>query len=497
MSININKKAGTGEIKLSSGHSIILGHKPTAISAKQLSDKLVSDNHDTIIESFGLWEVATPNYATYYPDVKPEDLNPTDAEFINPVFRMLSEVVVGKNYRPIDFSKKGVLRKSMQMLLGQTINIDHEIAVGNAIGAVSEVYWQPGYKTQSGVEVPAGINAVLKIDGKSNPRIARGIMMDPPSIHSNSVTVRFKWEPSHTFEDMGRFWDLLGTYDDKGEMHRLVVTEILNYSETSIVSHGADPYAQKVKENGEIENPEYASRQSFSKDNFYKGNIEYDFKVDLNLSADDNSIPPNSNNKEEINLNDKNHMKKLIESLTLAFGFQADELTEENITSKLQEKFDAKVDNTEALNLIKGEKADLEAENTTLKADLAKAEKNKEAFETMLSEKRTEAERLYKLAKGEDADETLIKLISTGNLETTNAFLKQYEKEAEEKFSATCNSCGSTDVKRASAVIEDASNTDKNNRGGKKGEKTKVETIQSLKDKKRKGSISLGKSNEQ
>ena len=89
MSININKKAGTGEIKLSSGHSIILGHKPTAISAKQLSDKLVSDNHDTIIESFGLWEVATPNYATYYPDVKPEDLNPTDAEFINPVFRML------------------------------------------------------------------------------------------------------------------------------------------------------------------------------------------------------------------------------------------------------------------------------------------------------------------------------------------------------------------------------------------------------------------------
>lgn len=493
MSVTINKKANTGEIKLSSGHSVILGHKPNIISAQQLSDQLKSDKNETIIESFGLWEVATPNYATYYPDVKPEDLNPEEADFINPVFRMLSEVIVGKNYRPIDFSKEGVLKKSMKMLLGQTINIDHEIAVGNAIGAVSEVYWQEAYKTKSGVEVPAGINAVLKIDGKSNPRIARGIMMNPPSIHSNSVTVRFKWAPSHTFEDMGRFWDLLGTYDDKGEMYRLVVTEILNYSETSIVSHGADPYAQKIKENGEIENPEYASRQSFSKDRFYKGNVEYDFKVDLKLSADDISIPLNSNNKEEINLNEENHMKKLIESLTLAFGFEAGELTEENITSKLQEKFDAKVDNTEALELLKKEKADLEAEKLTLKADLEKANSNKEAYETMLSEKRQEAERLYKLAKGEDADETLIKLIATGNLETTNAFLKQYEKEAEEKFSATCNSCGSKDVKRASAVIEDASNS-----GGKNNptEKSKMETIQNLKDKKRKGSISLGKSSE-
>ena len=98
----------------------------------------------------------------------------------------------------LDFKtfNRDVLKKSMQMLIGQTINIDHEIAVGNAIGAVSEVFWQPAYKTKSGIEVPAGINAVLKIDGKSNPRIARGVMMDPPSIHSNSVTVRFKWEPS-------------------------------------------------------------------------------------------------------------------------------------------------------------------------------------------------------------------------------------------------------------------------------------------------------------
>lgn len=109
---------------------------------------------------------------------------------------------------PTDFSKNGVLKASMKLMLGQTVNCDHETSIGNAIGSVSQVMWQEGY-TDGKFKIPAGINGVLKIDGKSNPRIARGILMEPPSIHSNSVTVQFRWDKSHPELDNNEFWENL------------------------------------------------------------------------------------------------------------------------------------------------------------------------------------------------------------------------------------------------------------------------------------------------
>ena len=70
------------------------------------------------------------------------------------------------------------------MLVGQTVNCDHSTDVANAIGSVKQTFWQESFK-QDGIVIPAGINGVLKIDAKANPRLARGILMDPPSIHSN------------------------------------------------------------------------------------------------------------------------------------------------------------------------------------------------------------------------------------------------------------------------------------------------------------------------
>lgn len=493
MSVKLNKDNMTGELKLSSGHSIILGHKPAKIKSEDLSNQLQSENNCTQVESFGLWEVATPNYATYYPDVTAEDLTPKEEEFITPVFRMLSEVVVSKGWRPIDFSKKGVLKKSMQMLVGQTINIDHEIAVGNAIGAVSEVYWQNAYKTKSGIEVPAGINAVLKIDGKSNPRIARGITMEPPSIHSNSVTVRFKWEPSHTMEDMNQFYNLLGTYDADGNMYRLVVTEIMSYSETSLVSHGADPYAQKIKEDGEINNPEYADKQlSFSKDgNFSAAEIlGFDYKSELKLAADDNSIPKRNN----ININNQQksfNMDELIQSFISEFNFTAeDSLNKENLVTKLKEKFGAKDTEIQALKQketdLETKISGLETENTSLKA-------NNQELENVTSQTRTEAERLYKLAKDKDADENIVALLKNADLKTAASFVKQYQKEVDEKFTQSCGECGSTNISRGSAqATKEGLIVDNQEGDGNKGGKqtlTTTEVRNSLKNKKKKESV--------
>ena len=51
----------------------------------------------------------------------------------------------------------------------------------------------------------------------------------------------------------------MGGFDDKGKLIQRIVNQILNYHETSIVSHGADPFAQKINDQGKINNPLYAN----------------------------------------------------------------------------------------------------------------------------------------------------------------------------------------------------------------------------------------------
>lgn len=99
------------------------------------------------------------DYNTYYPNLDKSELTPKDEEFIEPMFRLLSETIVSKNWNPTDFGQNGVLKASMKLLLGQTVNCDHETNIGNAIGAVSQVMWQESYKDGS-FTIPAGINGI-------------------------------------------------------------------------------------------------------------------------------------------------------------------------------------------------------------------------------------------------------------------------------------------------------------------------------------------------
>lgn len=182
---NREKKIYSDTMILGSGHSMLVSHVPgIKLEPGIISDKFyeVSKKDQESVDKFGLFG-SNSNYNTYYPDVKPEQFNPREEEFIEPMFRMLSACIVAKNYMPTEFTEK-VLKESMSLLVGQTVNCDHETDVANAIGSIKSVVWQNKY-TDNGIEIPGGINAVLKIDGISNPRIVRGIYMDPPSIHSN------------------------------------------------------------------------------------------------------------------------------------------------------------------------------------------------------------------------------------------------------------------------------------------------------------------------
>ena len=462
--MELNLKSRTGVIRLNSGHSLFLGNKPPVITNEMLLSILGKEERGST-EQFGLFETATPNYTTYYPDVTPEDLTPKDEDFIYPIFRALSATVVWKGYKPIDFSKPGVLKAAMNLLVGQSINVDHETAVGNAIGSVKSTVWQESY-TDKGVKVPAGINAEFMIDGKSNPRLARGIQMDPPAIHSNSVSVRFEWEPSHTLKNDEDFFSKLGTKDEKGNLYRLIVTRIVQFSETSLVSHGADAFAQIIRD-GKIHNPVYASgvyNFSSKDDKGHKINYSHsiDYKTDLLESLSQDTILDALDNNENDNKNQLN-----MDILEILSKKLSKNLTEENFSEELQAFLDEKeTANLTAVSTVQTKLDEATTEITDLTAKLGEAEPKATKFDTLLLSKVEDAKRLYKLSKGEKADEAILSMLEgQTDIAVLDSLTKGYSEEVNAKFPDTCKSCGGTEINKASSFNEDEED-DKGPKGG-------------------------------
>lgn len=448
-------------ITLGAGHSILVGYKPASIPSQVFTDNYFEKTKvKETINSFGLFG-SDIDYNTYYPDVNPEEFTPKDDEFIEPTFRMLSACIVSKNWLPTDFSKPGVLKAAMELLVGQTVNCDHETNIGNAIGSVKEVAWQEAYKIGD-VEIPAGINAVLRLDAKANPRIARGIMMDPPSIHSNSVTVKFAWEKSHPNLSDDEFWNKLGSYDTDGVMICRVVTKIISFAETSLVSHGADPFAQKVDKDGKIVNPEYANRSysSFSEVNPSRGSyIFMDFKDKESILHNTNHSFNEYHNKQNPNTNPEDSKNKtqmneelatFIESL---FGTGMLSLSEGKTANA-----------EEVIALIKQNSSELVSLRASLSSKDSEIASLKETIETNkpmvtlgtahLEEVRSNTLASYNKVAGETPDEAIVSLINGASMEVLVSLGKTYTSQLEEKFPMVCGECGSHKVSRASSVDE-------------------------------------------
>jgi len=104
------------------------------------------------------------------------------------------------------------------------------------------------------------------------------------------------------------FYSKVGSFDDKGKLIQRVVTEIAGFHETSLVAHGADPFAQKVGKDGKIINPSYArSRYPLSdttiKDDAESNMVFYDWK---NLSSEEylDELDTTDNNKTQTDMNE-------------------------------------------------------------------------------------------------------------------------------------------------------------------------------------------------
>ena len=443
------------------GHTIMAGYIPEAVGAQAFSEnyyKWKTPTPDTIAQ-FGFWG-GDIDYNTYYPNLDKSELTPKDEEFIEPMFRLLSETIVSKNWNPTDFGQNGV-------------NCDHETNIGNAIGAVSQVMWQESYKDGS-FTIPAGINGILKIDGKANPRIARGILMEPPSIHSNSVTVQFKWDKSHPGMEEGEFYQKLGTYDSKGEMVRRIVTEVVRYMETSLVSHGADSFAQKIGEDGKIINPTFAKRTWSSyeeyRDDKSKQYFFTDYKTDFNSFQEKDNTPDSFNDngtQENHNPNKENMNKELQEFLEKLFGdnmlslAEGKEMTQEEVISCIQSLVSSKNSLQTTVDNLTTEKSSLTEQITNLNAEVANLKEMATVGKNHIASLRENAVTTYKKLMGDKADETIVTMLNaeTTGIVTLISLTKDYQSRLEEKFPMVCASCGSHDVSRASSVAENDEKT--------------------------------------
>lgn len=458
-------------IKLGFYNSLVMGNVPSKVELDRVAEKVKKDlvsGRQFDIGSFGLFDSSQPNYTTYYPDVTADDLVPKDSDFIEPTFRALSEVIVHKSWNPVDFSTKGVLKNSMGLLRGATVNPDHEAgSVGNAIGAVKNTAWEESYKADHGIIVPAGILALMRLDGKSNPRIARGIQMDPPSIHSSSVTVQFMWDKSHPNLSDEEFFNKLGTFDKDGKMIRRMTTKIIKYPELSLVSHGADPYAMKVGKNGQIVNPVYADTSYNSaslKDRVEMRKNEkyfiFDFKTDLIQNEEENTIPSQSN--DNLNLSDMNEfLIKLAAALGIT-GATTEEAVLAAITARtgsvntLQASVDS-LTTAQTTNLAEITRLKLiETELTQLKANNPTAAETARltAFETsVLTANRTRVTLIYNKIKDNKPDAAITAMLASANLEVLAGLETEYTAQLEAKFPPKCGKCGSTTITRASAIL--------------------------------------------
>ena len=470
--IKTDTNANVDTMILCGGHSIMASHMPKNLDGALFSEKFfeASGMNKESLDSFGLFGANT-DYNTFYPEVTPAQFNPAEEEFIEPVFRMLSNCIVAKNYNPTEFPAK-VLKDSMNLLVGQTINCDHETEIGNAIGTVKSVSWQEAYTDKdTGIHIPAGINGVFRIDAKANPRIARGINMDPPSIHSNSVTVMFEWKPSHNFEKEWEFYDKLGTVAEDGTIVRRIATRIICYKETSLVSHGADPFAQIIK-NGKLNNPSYAGAMYYSFSDLPPMGMEdlkskmsfIDFKgvteIDIMYNTSKNFNIGDKPNSKSKNKDMNEELLKFIDSL---FGAELLKLAEgqekspEMALSMIKEMVAENATLAESKIQLESEVTSLKEEVNSLKTEAKKNEPLVNIGANHLSDMRSSAVASYTKLMGDKVDETIITLLNNDstNLETIISLKNGYEAQLEEKFPLRCSKCGS-EVSRASSKLENA-----------------------------------------
>lgn len=256
------------------------------------------------------------------------------------------------------------------------------------------------------------------------------------------------------------FFRKLGTYDQNGKMIRRMATKIKKYPEISLVHHGADPYAMKVDKDGKIVNPAYADvsynsateqqRVQMRKDErlFF-----FDFRTDLIANSATTTTPAESNNE---NNNNMDFSKQLRLSLGLA-----ETATDQEVLAALTAAITARTTAEASVATLTAETSRLkpiETELTQLKAaqpDAVEVARFKAFYTEKLTAIRASVASLLNKLHDNKPDQATLDLVSKADFTALELLEKTYTTQLEQKFPLSCKKCGSKDVNRASAKMED------------------------------------------
>lgn len=171
---------------------------------------------------------------------------PRAEQYVYADFRALSQTLLRS--RGLDLSTPGVLQAAVDKLTGKTVYPNHEARdIYNWLGAVESASWDAAGANFGNIP---GINCRIKVDALMNFRIARGLLMNPPAINAMSLTILFAFEYSHPrLVEERNFWNNIGE-EIEGSIVRLIVTEIVDIWEASLVWRGEDELAVQILPDG-------------------------------------------------------------------------------------------------------------------------------------------------------------------------------------------------------------------------------------------------------
>lgn len=413
-------------------------------------------------------------------------------EYMPFYFRHISATIVGAyTWKATEFSEK-VLKAAKDKLRHKPVYVNHELEISNIVGVNGDINFVPKSIAEDNTEIPAGLDGPIWIDARLHKDLCRKLTGYPvPHIQSVSVTVTYNWEPSHTFTsrdgqpDDWEFEMRIGTLVD-GTMVRRVVTEIVDFYETSLVFLGSDPFAKILDINGKpinIEKESIVGAANFDKDplvDLYKNNNlmiiesnnELTEKNILHLNKEIISSFSKTGKYLEKKEKVQEMSKELLSVLAKAFNKEEGEITPELIASYKMVKVEEYEKLKDAETALQIEKANAIKLQKTIDSysiickdeELVELEKEVALNEVVayakfgkkvLSAKKEECIRLYKLSIGEGKEsQAVIDTINKSNEEVVDGFLKQYGSAVTETYSGECSKCGSKDISFRSSKSE-------------------------------------------
>jgi len=350
--------------------------------------------------------------------VKPED-------YILVPFRALSATTVRDGAIDFSYNNGQALKDAVGMFNSLVILKNHDMNVDNWIGTTQDAYWDE--KTPG---VPHGVNFMLKVDSKADPKVARGLVSG--ALNSGSVTIEFDYVKSHPkMKDEEFAWKLGSTVD--GRMVQALVTKITRTYEYSVVWQGADPYAKQIGQDGSITVPGTTSNSQSLEETLDIKKLAAVLKLEKEAPSDEEVFAAIANFNTQISTANANIVTLTTERDT--FKTQAETKTAELAAET------AKV-------------TTLSTENTTLKTEVDGLKVSKDSLELIVKDRRTEALRLYNLVEGDKASDAMRTMLNTASLEVAQSFITSYTERANTIAPLSCTKCGATELSRRSSKQE-------------------------------------------